>query len=278
MKYDCDMIRDLMPLCADGAASDSSQQAVQSHVAACAECAKLWDEMRQGLDLQQEPPAPQEQGYTKAAKRYKKRWLFRLLGVFFCGLLATWGLMEIYIDSPYYHGRKTVDQAVDEALAGGGKRHYDGLRYKTLGEITGGSGELIRFVQQDNSDCIYAVRVERTEKGLYRGTVQEEIPTIIGRNAALCVYSYGGNQDFAIAAVPYSGPSDVTISIHGRDYDFQIGQGEYVPWICQHCDDPAEITGAALEWDGTVRYVLQPGDRWKNEQTYCWVRPESESE
>ena len=40
MKYRCDMVRDLMPLCLDHEASESSEQTVIERLAECKECTK----------------------------------------------------------------------------------------------------------------------------------------------------------------------------------------------------------------------------------------------
>ena len=41
MKRDCEMARDLMPLCVDGVASEGSQEFVAAHAASCRECAEV---------------------------------------------------------------------------------------------------------------------------------------------------------------------------------------------------------------------------------------------
>ena len=40
---DCDVYMDLMPLVRDGAASEASRQALQSHLAGCGRCRALYD-------------------------------------------------------------------------------------------------------------------------------------------------------------------------------------------------------------------------------------------
>ena len=37
----CEVIRDLLPLCADGVASDESRAAVEEHIRTCAACRAL---------------------------------------------------------------------------------------------------------------------------------------------------------------------------------------------------------------------------------------------
>ena len=45
MKYNCEMIRDLLPLYKDQACSKASTEAVEEHLAECAECTKLLEDM-----------------------------------------------------------------------------------------------------------------------------------------------------------------------------------------------------------------------------------------
>ena len=49
MKRNCDMVRDLMPLCIDGAASEESQQVVAEHVAECKSCQQIYQDMQGSL-------------------------------------------------------------------------------------------------------------------------------------------------------------------------------------------------------------------------------------
>ena len=51
MDFDCDLIRDLLPLYLDGVCSDASRRAVKAHLAGCADCRRALAEMEAGLDL-----------------------------------------------------------------------------------------------------------------------------------------------------------------------------------------------------------------------------------
>lgn len=91
MKYEHNMIQDLMPLVADGAASEESRAAVMAHVAECAECAAVWREMQPEITAFQENaenavPDPETVRYTAAAKRVRRRHGLRAL-LIVCGVL-----------------------------------------------------------------------------------------------------------------------------------------------------------------------------------------------
>ena len=65
----CDVIRDLMPLCADGMASAESRAAVEEHIRTCADCRALYESMCAPVEAQQ---APREPDYMAAVRRQKK--------------------------------------------------------------------------------------------------------------------------------------------------------------------------------------------------------------
>ena len=85
MKYNCDIVRDLMPLCVDGAASEPSRQMVVDHVLECRDCMQVYQEMR--TEVPKEPPVDKDAapfGNTVRRlrrKRNKRRTLAVLAGV-----------------------------------------------------------------------------------------------------------------------------------------------------------------------------------------------------
>ena len=56
MKNECDIVRDLLPLCAEGLASEASRRLVEDHVAACEECRAEYESIN---GKSEEPPIPQ---------------------------------------------------------------------------------------------------------------------------------------------------------------------------------------------------------------------------
>ena len=59
-KKECRVMRDLMPLCIDGAASEASRELVVKHVWECEECAKVYAEMQGHLLAPKEEQQEQE--------------------------------------------------------------------------------------------------------------------------------------------------------------------------------------------------------------------------
>ncbi|MBQ8555858.1 MAG: zf-HC2 domain-containing protein [Clostridia bacterium] len=85
MKNECNVARDLMPLCIDGVASEESQRLVEEHVKACDECANLFAEMHDEL-----PPMVDEKEHAQldtAAKKVKQRRRRRVLTAGLLGMV-----------------------------------------------------------------------------------------------------------------------------------------------------------------------------------------------
>ena len=105
MKYDHEIIRDLMPLCIDGIASPQSQEAVETHISECPDCKKEWDQMNKGIEQSVQEPLPEPTAkYEETAKRVrnKNRWLLlraailMLAGVFSVMILGNWYIGNRY--------------------------------------------------------------------------------------------------------------------------------------------------------------------------------------
>ena len=77
----CEVIRDLLPLCADGVASDESRAAVEEHIRTCAACRALYESMCAPVEAQE---AAKEPDYMEAVWRQKKenrRFVLRVYGI-----------------------------------------------------------------------------------------------------------------------------------------------------------------------------------------------------
>ncbi|MBQ2954062.1 MAG: zf-HC2 domain-containing protein [Clostridia bacterium] len=72
-KKECQVMRDLMPLCIDGAASEASRELVVKHVWECEECAKVYAEMQGHLLTPKEAPDYLDEAARKLRKRRKNK-------------------------------------------------------------------------------------------------------------------------------------------------------------------------------------------------------------
>ena len=97
-KNDCNIVRDLMPLVLDRAASEESRKMVEEHIAACEACGKQYDAMKaalpDGLRMEYEE---EQKKFVHALKAMRKKTLKRrltaiALGVILCAAAAFGGL------------------------------------------------------------------------------------------------------------------------------------------------------------------------------------------
>ncbi|MDF2801005.1 MAG: hypothetical protein K0S61_908 [Anaerocolumna sp.] len=86
MKYKCDMVRDLMPLCVDEAATDTSKNIVVEHLAECKKCEKYYINIINEIQLDT-PNSEETKGYVTIAKKMRRRNLIiRLFIGFIVGI------------------------------------------------------------------------------------------------------------------------------------------------------------------------------------------------
>lgn len=93
-KLKCEVIRDLMPLVADGVASEESTKLVRAHLEDCPECAKVYEIMSRRL------PKPEEDSETAFIRFCKKmRWRVhgqKLLAVLLAAMVVLFGAWCAY--------------------------------------------------------------------------------------------------------------------------------------------------------------------------------------
>ena len=122
MKTQCDVVRDLMPLCIDGAASAESTKYVDEHVAECEECKAYYEKMKAVIPKREGTEEGQEQAeFGKAAELMKLKHRRRvrrnvLIGILI-GILAVFGIFigwqELVVNN---FGQIPIDQ-YDVSLA-----------------------------------------------------------------------------------------------------------------------------------------------------------------
>lgn len=92
MKYPCDLIRDLLPLRADGACSEASLHAVEEHLSECAACRKLAEAgVREVVVL----PEIKEAAHMGKKLFRHVRSLYRILGGIGYFMLGGWAAFLI---------------------------------------------------------------------------------------------------------------------------------------------------------------------------------------
>lgn len=107
---DCEMIRDLMPLYADGQASDASRSCIESHTAHCAACKKILSEMCAPLEQEPEDRTAQilERVYRKQRRKTFLAWAAILLAL----ALAVWAFLEVQFSGELIYAASTNEERI----------------------------------------------------------------------------------------------------------------------------------------------------------------------
>lgn len=115
MKYDHDIIRDLMPLCIDGIASEKSRETVEKHIAECSDCKNEWEQMKKSITPCENIPLPEDTSkYKDTAKRVRKKYKWMILRIFCFTVLL---LLITDISLSYLDGaRFTTHQAARRSI------------------------------------------------------------------------------------------------------------------------------------------------------------------
>ncbi len=98
MKYECDMVKDLMPLCIDGAATKASEKVVLSHVAECKSCEEYFQLLQKDVPYCNDEQESTDKFILLAKRLRKRNILIRGLVLF---LVAVWFLLCINYAAGY---------------------------------------------------------------------------------------------------------------------------------------------------------------------------------
>lgn len=282
MKYEHDVIKDLMPLCIDGIASEKSTEAVKEHIAECADCAKEWESMQKQTTITQtEDMAPDTKQYVKTAKRLKKhkRWLILkialLVAFIYAGVFVG---VRWFVDGARFTVKGVVKEYVKENM-------YSDYIY--LGDVKSDDGKLAEAY-------IIATSSSTGNKKLCIVDAISFYPL----NFMPEYYSSGFSPLDDMPVWTLSGTSvelydNTTLEVNCIGFlasDREVKSIEYTAngvtktvtldkngYYCQKCSSGEnDITaGKALDKDGNVLYTLQTRTGGKNDQyTYSvWDRP-----
>lgn len=115
MNYDCDVVRDLLPLYQDGAASKKSREVVDEHLAQCADCRDFAQKLPHDLAAAAAPEQVETRFYQKVAQRLRRRKA--LIGTALAAILCLCGLGSYaYADGVRFAARQAAQSSryVDE--------------------------------------------------------------------------------------------------------------------------------------------------------------------
>lgn len=106
----CEVIRDLLPLCADGVASEESRAAVKAHIRTCNECRALYESMCAPVEA---TPTEKELDYMAAVKKENRRFLRRTYGIILL-IVAILFVSRALRYNGWIYSSETVDREVVE--------------------------------------------------------------------------------------------------------------------------------------------------------------------
>lgn len=285
MKYDCDTIRDLMPLCADGIASEASSRTLEAHLAECETCAAEWESIRSGGTVFPETEVPEEtKQYAKTAKRVRKKHLLVLICTVLVIALAYFGKTAFFLIQ-YGGGRLSAENAalryMDSAALDGGlypsgyacRRYYD-LSYirdypreTVYTETLGGKTEKYCFVRYSNTDTGKTyLDVLDTKKiwGLWFGAGTFGGIEVTGEQGVCSIIKPIESAVDVTFCFYISDPEVAKIELAFEDYTTEQTADSFADGICAFRysyrydrNRISEITARALDAGGNVLYTME---------------------
>lgn len=130
---DCELIRDLMPLYADGQLSDVSRQHVDAHTAHCPACKKLLDEMC--APMEPEPEDRTEQILEMLRRKQRRKTLLTLTAVVLAAVIAVWGFLEIRYSGELLYAASTNEEKILKEMPGVALTDAEKALAKTILEV-----------------------------------------------------------------------------------------------------------------------------------------------
>ena len=116
----CEVIRDLLPLCADGVASEETAVLVRAHIRGCPACEALYQKMCRSMEPE---VTPEELDYMAAVKRQKKenrRFLKKTYGIIFLIVAMLFVVQALRVNGWVYSSetvdKKTVERKLPQTL------------------------------------------------------------------------------------------------------------------------------------------------------------------
>lgn len=106
----CEVIRDLLPLCADGVASEESRAAVKAHIRTCNECRALYESMCAPVEA---TPTEKEIDYMAAVKKENRRFIRKTYGTILL-IVAILIVGRALRDNGWIYSSETVDKKTVE--------------------------------------------------------------------------------------------------------------------------------------------------------------------
>jgi len=250
MKYKCDMVKDLMPLCLDHEATKASEQTVIEHLAECKACADYYEEMVKDL-MPSEKKKTFENKYRELAKRLRKeKMVWRIVAALIWGVTLVFAL--------YAWGYRTNSLAAVE-LSG---------KLNESSELLGSYEwkKDCHFYFYDNMACYEVVTAERSVLGwkqfdtwlnwpkwsLYDGRVEG---TGIDVTGELCHYRYDEGVQLFPVVVHDEKVKSMEVTCYGKTETKEILPGTFTLFAFDAVSGQSDaLEAVAYDGDGGPLY------------------------
>ncbi|WP_310601535.1 zf-HC2 domain-containing protein [Anaerosporobacter sp.] len=149
MKYKCDMVKDIMPLCLDKSATETSEQVVIEHLAECKECLNYYNLLNKDISLDG-ASGESEMKYSVLAKKLRKRKSIRV------AIIALFVYICVFLSINYAQGYRMNPQSAADIS---GRLNY---KSKLLGSYEWNTW---KFYIYDSYSCYDVVLVKKAWLG-----------------------------------------------------------------------------------------------------------------
>ncbi len=256
MKYRCDMVRDLMPLCLDHEASESSEQTVIEHMVECKECTKYYEALGEEIDPIGEQ-RDKEKEFVKLASKMRKRK--KITAIF----ITSFVWLFCFICLTYASGYRLSPKAAAD-LSG---RLYGGPQMIACYEWK----DDLHFYIYDSYNCYDVVPVERTLLGWKQFNVFINWPKWsvydenIGIETAgeLCHFRYDEGVQLFPVRVYDENVKQIVVTCYEQTQTKEVTSGEVVLFTFDAVGQSNKIEATAYDAMGNAIYRLG--------ENYIWV-------
>ena len=256
MKYKCDMIKDLMPLCLDKAATGASEQTVIEHLAECKSCEEYYKMLEK--EVRVEGVKASEKNYVDLAKkvRKKKRLFWNVLCII---AVLTYGFVLLCMN--YAGGYRFTPKAAAETC---GRLNYDAKLIATYEWR-----EDVHFYIYDCYSYYDVVDVSKSWRGWSCSDHRLNWPkwSIYGKNVeievagAVCHFRYDEGVQLFPVIVHDENVKTIEVTCFGETQKKPVVLDEVMLFAFLTDSESFsgnEIEAAAYDADGTLLYRLSP--------------------
>ena len=107
---DCDIIRDLLPLYADGLTSESSNRQIEDHIRICPECRRLRNDMC--APMEPEPEDTQEQILERVYRKQRRKNILFWTAIILAVLVSAWAFLETQFSGELIYAASTNEEKI----------------------------------------------------------------------------------------------------------------------------------------------------------------------